>query len=85
MAECDGTISKQKPWEKAKKGEDISGLLYQLAETLRHLAVALLPIIPESAEKILKQLNTEDKTHTWGKLGKGDIIVKGEILFPRLT
>ncbi len=85
VAECDGTISKQKPWEKAKKGEDISGLLYQLAETLRHLAVALLPIIPESAEKILKQLNTEDKTHTWGKLGKGDIIVKGEILFPRLT
>jgi len=85
VAECDGTISKQKPWEKAKLGEDISGLLYQLAETLRHLAVALLPIIPESAEKILKQLNTEDKTHTWGKLIKGDIIVKAEILFPRLT
>src|SRR3989339_6221 len=85
VAECDGTISKQKPWEKAKLGEDISGLLYQLAETLRHLAVALLPIIPESAEKILKQLNTEDKTHTWGKLKKGDIIYKSEILFPRLS
>lgn len=85
VAECDGTISSQKPWEKAKKGEDISDLLYQLAETLRHLAVALLPIIPESAEKILKQLNTEDRTHTWGKLKKGDIIKKGDILFPRLT
>lgn len=85
VAECDGTISTQKPWEKAKNGEDISGLLYQLAETLRHIAVALLPIIPESAEKILKQLGTEDRTHTWGKLVKGDIIKKGEILFPRLT
>ena len=85
VAECDGTISKQKPWEKAKLGEDISGLLYQLAETLRHLAVALLPIIPESAEKILKQLNTEDKTHTWGKLKKGDIIKREGILFPRLS
>ena len=46
-------ISEEEPWKKAKAGEDISGLLYYLAEGLRQIAIALLPIIPESAEKIL--------------------------------
>ncbi|PIZ92849.1 MAG: methionine--tRNA ligase, partial [Candidatus Magasanikbacteria bacterium CG_4_10_14_0_2_um_filter_41_31] len=40
--ELDYYITQQKPWEKAKVGEDISGLLYQLAEGLRHIALALL-------------------------------------------
>ena len=56
VGKCDEKISSEKPWEKAKNGEDISGLLYQLAETLRHIALALLPIIPGSAEKILTNL-----------------------------
>ena len=77
-------ISNSEPWKKAKAGEDISGLLYQLAEGLRQIAVALLPIIPETAEKILKQLNTTELSHDWGKLSEGGIINKGEILFPRL-
>jgi len=85
VKECDSAISEQKPWEKAKKGEDISGLLYSLVECLRHLAVALLPIIPESAEKILTQLGTDDQTHTWGKLEKDGIIKKDGILFNRLA
>ncbi|HBU06522.1 MAG TPA: methionine--tRNA ligase [Candidatus Magasanikbacteria bacterium] len=80
----DKIITDEKPWEKAKAGEDISGLLYQLAECLRHIAVALLPIIPETAEKILKQLGTTDTSRDWGKLREGGIINKGEILFPRL-
>jgi len=84
VKKLDEAISQTKPWEKAKNGEDISGLLYQLAEGLRHIAVALLPIIPETAEKILKQLGTSNITRDWGKLKDGDIICKGEILFPRL-
>ena len=80
----DKQISDEKPWEKAKNGEDISELLYQLAEGLRHIAVALLPIIPDSAEKILEQLGTTDTSRDWGKLQKNVIIKKGEILFPRL-
>jgi len=85
VKELDTLISNEKPWEKAKNGEDISGILYQLAEGLRHIAVALLPIIPQSAEEILKQLGTNDLSHDWGKLLEGGIIKKGEILFPRLT
>jgi len=84
IANLDQEISQTKPWEKAKNGEDISGLLYQLAEGLRHIAVALLPIIPGTAENILKQLGTEDLSHDWGKLKEGGIITKGQILFPRL-
>ncbi|MBU2542547.1 methionine--tRNA ligase [Patescibacteria group bacterium] len=92
VGELDTLISNEKPWEKvrsassgqAKAGEDISGLLYQLAESLRHIAVALLPIIPESAEKILEQLGTKDLSHDWGKLPENGIIKKGKILFPRL-
>jgi len=85
VSDLDSIISEQKPWEKAKAGEEISGLLYQLAEGLRHVAVALLPIIPGSAQKILDQLNTKDLTQYWGKLKEGDIINKGDILFPRLS
>jgi len=84
VGKYDTLISNEKPWEKFKNGEDISELLYQLAEGLRHIAVALLPIIPESAEKILEQLGTKDLSHDWGKLPENGIIKKGEILFPRL-
>jgi len=84
VGEIDTLISNEKPWAKAKNGEDISELLYQLAEGLRHIAVALLPIIPESAEKILDQLGTKDLSNDWGKLPENGIIKKEEILFPRL-
>lgn len=87
----DGTISVVKPWERAKKGEDISGYLYQFAEQLRHIALALLPIIPNSAEKILTQLGINvnelkdlETEKQWGRLKSGTKINKGEILFPRL-
>ena len=85
VGECDQKITLETPWAKAKVGEDISVLLYQLAECLRIIAVALLPIIPGTAEKILKQLGTEEKARNWGGLKKGDIIKRGEILFPRLN
>lgn len=89
VVKCDKIISETKPWGKAKAGEDISGLLYQLAEGLRHMAIALLPIIPHTAEKILTQLGQEIPTVygdliKWGGLKPGTKINKGEILFPRL-
>lgn len=83
-ARADETISAQKPWERAKNGEDISVLLYQLAETLRHIGVALLPFIPVSAEKLLARVGGGRET-AWGKLKKGATIEKMEPLFPRLS
>lgn len=91
VTQCDSKISADKPWEKAKLGEDISGLLYQLAETLRHIAIALLPIMPQSAEKILYALGQDDCCiedldieTVWGRIEQDTSIRKGDILFPRL-
>jgi len=90
VARVDGFISEQKPWEKAKADEDVSKVVYQLLEVLRHLAVALLPIIPGTANQILVQLNTEkdltklNELNSWGLLKPHTELKKGEILFPRL-
>lgn len=86
----DQKISETKPWEKVKASEDISGLLYQFAEGLRQIALALLPIIPESVNKILDQLNYKieddfEEAIKWGGLKEGAKIKKAEILFPRLN
>lgn len=83
---CDGFISETKPWAAVKEGKDISKDLYQLAETLRHIAVALLPIIPESAEKMLRCFGeyADLHSHDWGILVPGTSTQKPEILFPRL-
>ena len=66
-------------------------MLYQLAEGLRHIALALLPNIPESATKILSQLGVDTKNlstledeRKWGGLREGNIIKKAEVLFARL-
>lgn len=88
---CDEKISAEKPWEKAKAGESVAELLYQLIEALRHIGLALIPILPSAAEKILHALgidiasiqNLPDEIG-WGKLAEGAIITKGDMLFPRL-
>ncbi len=92
VAACDEKISNEKPWEKVKLGEDVSVLIYQLAETLRHLGMMLMPILPAAAEKILKQmaistdsLKTLGEEQKWGGLKKGDTIAKADVLFPRLV
>ncbi len=88
---CDALISEQKPWEQAKAGHDILPLLYQLAETLRHIGLALLPILPHTGHTILQRLGIDSNTlehitteQQWGRLQEGTITTKGEPLFPRL-
>ncbi len=91
VKQCDTYISETRPWELAKQGQDIGGGLYQLVETLRHIAVALLPIVPESAEKLLSYLGIDRESlgdftavQAWGGMQPGAVVVKGEPLFPRL-
>jgi len=90
--QCDATISEEKPWEAAKQGKDISELLYRLTETLRHIGLALLPVLPDAAEKILNSLGIDlenlgdfSEETQWGKLRAGTVVQKSEILFPRLN
>ncbi|MBT6253508.1 MAG: methionine--tRNA ligase [Candidatus Magasanikbacteria bacterium] len=91
VAKCDKYISAQKPWEKANAGEDISSVLYELAECLRHIALSVLPIIPGAAEQIFLALGIDHNNLSsfaeekeWGRLKEHAILTKGDPLFPRL-
>ena len=91
MSACDVTINETKPWEKFARGESISVLLYQLTETLRHIGLSVLPILPHAGSGILKRLGIEASRlsdlyleQVWAQLKPGSPVVKGEILFPRL-
>ena len=84
-------IDIEAPFKKAKLGEDVAPFMYQIAEALRHIATALLPVIPAGAEKVLSQLSVDPASVTlpaaqaWGGLKPGASVKKGDILFPRLA
>lgn len=88
-------IEKTAPWSLAKKAEDrvrLNTVLYNLAETLRFLAVFLFPFIPHAAEEIKRQLGLLLNFSKpllagelqWGGLLPGTEIAKGSPLFPRI-
>jgi methionyl-tRNA synthetase len=53
---CDRYIEKERPWEKSKKQKEvIDNLLLAVGE----IAKLLKPFLPETSEKILKQLKTK--------------------------
>jgi methionyl-tRNA synthetase len=92
---CDQLISDKQPWKMAKEGkeEEVNDLLHHLAEGLRHIAVMIWPIIPETSEKIFTQLGLDvskelakplDELQNWVQLTVGNKINKGDALFPRL-
>jgi len=55
---CDRYIEKERPWEKSKKQKEvISNLLFAVDE----IAKLIEPFLPETSEKILKQLKTKKK------------------------
>ncbi len=87
VAACNKEIDVQQPFKKAKAGEDVSAFMYQLAEALRHIGLALLPIIPRGAATLLTQLSADPASYdrTWGGLAAGAAVTKGDILFPRLA
>jgi len=83
-------IDSEAPFKKAKEGIDVSPFMYQIAEALRQIGVALLPITPGSAAKVLAQLSVDPASvrlpddQAWGRLAPGAAVTKGAILFPRL-
>lgn len=92
---CDQQISDKQPWAMVKVGKtkEVEDLLYYLAESLRHIAIMIWPIMPETAEKIFAQLGLEvekelakplDELQQWVGLTVGNTIKKTEPLFPRL-
>ena len=92
---CDQMISDRQPWAmmKAGKEQEVKNMLHHLAEALRHIAVMIWPIMPETSEKLFTQLGLElgdelakplAKLQDWVELVVGNKINKPEQLFPRL-
>jgi len=81
----------QAPWQLAKddaNAERLDGVLYNLVDGLRGLAVALAPFLPATAPRILAALG-QDADLAWAHVRNGvaaevDGIAAAEPLFPRV-
>ena len=88
VSKIDGYISTTKVWEVSKTGADVTKEVSAMIEGLYHLAVALVPILPQAAEKILTQFGQDISTvqiPVWGEIPESAILHKADALFPRLT
>lgn len=79
-------IDETTPWNLAKeeeKRERLETVLYNLIESIRVCAVFLNPFLPETSEKILKQLNTNNQSFGFLEDEVYDLN-EPEILFQRI-
>lgn len=100
---CNSLIEQRKPWAlaKAEKAGDASArqennsVLYNLAESLRIIAILISPVLPKAAHGIFDQLNWKlDEAGkdtrfrladaVWGALPDGHVLGKPVPLFPRI-
>ena len=89
---CNKYIDETEPWVLAKdeaKKDRLATVLYNLTESITIGASLLWPFLPETAEKIVAQLNTSirdyDKLGEFGLYANGTKVTeKPEILFARL-
>lgn len=84
-------IDETAPWVLAKdedKKERLGTVLYNLLESIRFIAILVSPFMPETAEKIFKQINTQvtsyDSLKEFGGLKTGEKVGTAEPLFSRL-
>jgi len=84
-------VEERKPWELAKDDSGaaaLDGTLYELADGLRAVAVALAPYLPETAPRILESLN-QPLDLSWEGVASGKAVPVEGIkpaapLFPRV-
>lgn len=87
-------IDTEAPWDLARagRGPELAAVLYNVAETLRILAVGLSPFLVEAPARIWKQLGLPDAGASgaawadlaWGGLAPGTPVRRGPALFQRL-
>jgi len=87
--QIDKDISDEEPWN--PRADMTQKVFYSWLESIRLLAFMLLPFMPETSNKIFKQLGipgeekeTLAKAQKWGRLKPGARIKKGKPLFPRI-
>lgn len=92
VARTNKYIDETTPWTLAKKEkiEELKAVMYNLANSLRRIAIMIKPYMSGTSEKILNQLGL-DLNSNWNDLSKENailenvkIIEKAEILFARL-
>lgn len=87
-------IDETMPWilgrDESKRSE-LAGILYNLVETIRIVSVLISPFMPETPVKIFSQLGIKsdfEKSYesctVWGGYDHGNVIIRGETLFPRI-
>jgi len=87
-------IDETTPWilAKDKSGKKrLAQVMYNLAETLRIVSVAIQPFMPVTTPKIQEQLGLSgekfldwDSAKKWNVTPEGTKVKKGEIIFPRI-
>src|SRR3989338_1362442 len=82
--ECNKHINQEKPWE--MKGKELEKHIYSLLESIRILSILLSPFLPETSNKILKQLNQKSGKLKDAKPGLVKIykVKKSDILFKKI-
>jgi len=92
---ANGYLVEREPWKLAKdpaRRDELAGVLYACAETLRILAIAIQPIMPGAAERLWEQLGVAEplasqrvpSSTAWGGTRPGTVVTKGGALFPRV-
>ena len=95
ISRCNKYIDETAPWKLAKDSaqtQALANVLYNLAESLRIIAILIEPFTPSTARKILEQLQIDNNfdiiqladAETFGKLEAGHSVGKPEQLFPRI-
>ena len=83
VKECNKYTNDKEPWK--KEGKEFGNILYNLLESLRIISILISPFMPETSEKIKKQLGVKGGTLNDCKFEKfKGKIKKGEILFNKV-
>jgi methionyl-tRNA synthetase len=91
MTFCDKYIDKEKPWQLLKDNiDEFQAVMYNLIESLRHLAWLIQPFMPEISQKIFEALGLPQETKKslnqakiWGGVENYQV-KKVAPLFPRI-
>jgi len=86
------TLEAANATEDPARRDELAGVLYACAETLRILAIAIQPIMPGAAERLWEQLGVAEplasqrvpSSTAWGGTRPGTVVTKGGALFPRV-
>lgn len=86
-------FSDEEPWASERNSiHSVDDVLYVSLESARHISISLYPFLPETSDKIRKQLGLKpidpenfdfEKEKQWGGLKSSHKLGRSEILFPK--